>query len=263
MVTITDARSGRRRPVGSARHGLIRICEHLALPDGAPGIADMRVIVVGDVLLRAVERGGRQAALVWSVPEGAPAAAPAGFHRLVAALGAHPPSDIVPEPGVEAALGGAPDVRVGPAPRPDGAPDAWLRTGPVTAPALAPPEEEGKDLLALRLALLALPHADPASLPPDSLAAADRQLRRWRALTARWADSPSRPVPAGLRRQADACVADGLDTPAVLDLMGAVARGDELPDGAKFEAFALLDGVLGLELARDVGRGVPTGDPAD
>ncbi|GHJ39368.1 hypothetical protein [Streptomyces sp. TS71-3] len=279
MVTITDGRTGRPAEVPSARHGLLRLCEHLAMPGGAPGTGDMRVVVVGDVLLRVLERTGVQVAMVWDVPDGTAAESPAPFHPVVAALGAHPPSDVVRGAGVTAALGGQPDVRVGPAPGGNDGPGgngstdgngstrgstggaagggggegAWLRIGPATAEPLPAPEQGGSDLLAVRLALLDLPHGDPAKLDRRSLEAADEELRRWRALTARWATSPSRPVPPELRRQAESRLADDLDTRAVLDLLREIATSDAVPDGVKFETFALLDGVLGLELAREVG----------
>jgi hypothetical protein len=59
------------------------------------------------------------------------------------------------------------------------------------------------------------------------------------------------------RRYADAVTDafdDDLDTPrALLELQALQADGG-VPDGAKFEAFAAMDRLFGLDLAREVGR---------
>ena len=59
------------------------------------------------------------------------------------------------------------------------------------------------------------------------------------------------------RRYADAITAaftDGLDTPAVLGELAELAGDPDVPDGVKFETFAAADRLVGLDLARDVGR---------
>ncbi len=55
-------------------------------------------------------------------------------------------------------------------------------------------------------------------------------------------------------RQAHAALADDLGVPAVLDMLVGVATRADVPAGAKFETFAFLDRVLGLDLAREVGH---------
>jgi cysteinyl-tRNA synthetase len=47
---------------------------------------------------------------------------------------------------------------------------------------------------------------------------------------------------------------DDLDTPAALRVLRALEKDSEIPPGAKFETFAHLDHLLGLDLARDIGR---------
>ncbi|WP_326648155.1 MULTISPECIES: hypothetical protein [unclassified Streptomyces] len=42
--------------------------------------------------------------------------------------------------------------------------------------------------------------------------------------------------------------------PAVLDLLASVERDPDVPGGARFETFAYLDRVLGMDLAREVGH---------
>ncbi len=254
MLEITDARSGLR--TRAARGGLLALHEHLALPGGVITAEDMRVLVVGDVLLRSVEMNGGQVTLRCAVqgdialPDGL-----APFRRTISGLGVHPPAEVITDRGVRGAAGGAPAVRVSADEPPDDDPAAWLRIGPV----LEPPADlsrwaQGEDASAVRLALLARPHESPVSLASHELAGAGRELQRWRSLVAHWATRPSRPVPADIRRTADAAMADDLGTPAVLELLRAVEAADDLPDGAKFETFALLDGVLGLDLACGIGQ---------
>lgn len=79
-------------------------------------------------------------------------------------------------------------------------------------------------------------------------------LTRWRGLVALWARSPSG---AMSRRYADAITgafAGDLDTAVALREMDALAADPGEPDGVKFETFAAADMLLGLDLARDIGR---------
>lgn len=112
----------------------------------------------------------------------------------------------------------------------------------------------GLDPLAIRLAFLEHRYRQQMNLSWDTLEAADRTLRRWRERVAEWATSPSAPMPA---RYADAVVAafeDDLDTPAALRELRALERDTDVPPGAKFETFAHTDQLLGLDVARDVGK---------
>jgi hypothetical protein len=45
-----------------------------------------------------------------------------------------------------------------------------------------------------------------------------------------------------------------LDTTSLLALLHDLAHGADMPAGAKFETFLYADRVLGLDLARDIGR---------
>ncbi|MET8631747.1 hypothetical protein [Streptomyces sp. NPDC004680] len=110
------------------------------------------------------------------------------------------------------------------------------------------------DPLAVRLALLSTPYRRPVTLTADRLADAVRTLRAWRQQVAGWADSPSKPVPADIVGRANAALAEDLATGGMLDVLRQVETDETISDGAKFETFALLDRVLGLELTRDIGR---------
>jgi cysteinyl-tRNA synthetase len=118
----------------------------------------------------------------------------------------------------------------------------------------------GLDPLALRLAFLEHRYRQQMNLTRDTLEAAGKTLRRWRERVAGWARSPSAVMPA---RYADAAVAafeDDLDTPAALRELRGLERDPDVPPGAKFETFAYLDQLFGLDLARDVGK--PAAAPA-
>ncbi len=112
----------------------------------------------------------------------------------------------------------------------------------------------GLDPLALRLALLEHRYRQQMNLTWDTLTAADGTLRRWRRRVAEWADSPSRPMCAEVAAAIGAAFDDDLDTPAALLALRRLEKDPRVPPGAKFETFAHADRLLGLDLARDIGR---------
>jgi cysteinyl-tRNA synthetase len=114
--------------------------------------------------------------------------------------------------------------------------------------------DRGYDPLALRLAFLGTRYRTQTDLSWDTIAAADQQLTRWRGKVAGWAEQPSRPMPTDLVAEAAAAFHHDLDTPRALQVLRRIEKSDALPDGARFEAFAHLDRLLGLDLARAVGQ---------
>jgi cysteinyl-tRNA synthetase len=114
--------------------------------------------------------------------------------------------------------------------------------------------DRGLDPLALRLAFLEHRYRQQMNLTWDTLSAADRTVRRWRELVAEWACSPSKPMSAEVARQIAAAFDDDLDTPAALQALRTLEKDPEIEPGAKFESFAHADQLLGLDLARDIGR---------
>jgi cysteinyl-tRNA synthetase len=114
--------------------------------------------------------------------------------------------------------------------------------------------ERGLDPLALRLALLDHRYRQQMNLTWDTLEAADGTLRRWRARLAEWANSPSEPMRAQVTAALAAAFDDDLDTPAALRALRSLEKDGEIAPGSKFETFAHADNLLGLDLARDVGR---------
>ncbi|MEU2837701.1 hypothetical protein ABZ776_11500 [Streptomyces sp. NPDC007076] len=277
MLRITDTRTGHLVEIPAAPRRLLRSRVHLpAVGEGADtgiGPLHLRVPLIGDVLARTAELNGLQVVTVLTTPELTPDRAGA-LARVMAVLGIHPPA-VVGAHRPDAALGGPADVQVvaggtdvddardgarievagvAAVPSPEGVPDPGGLFGP-DLPDLPDPEEpEAADPLAVRLLLLGLPYGTPVTVTGPALAEARRTLREWRRSVADWAQEPSRPVPADLLRQAHAAFAEDLDVAAVLGLLAEVAERSDLPPGAKFETFAHLDRVLGLDLARDVGH---------
>jgi len=115
-------------------------------------------------------------------------------------------------------------------------------------------ESRGLDPLAVRLGFLQARYRQQANLSWAGLAAADRTLSRWRAKVADWAESPSEPMCAGYVERVVAAFDDDLDTPQAVVVLRELERDEVVPPGSKFETFAHLDRLFGLDLARDVGR---------
>ncbi|MFD0339479.1 hypothetical protein ACFVH0_12405 [Streptomyces sp. NPDC127117] len=279
MLRITDTRTGHLVEVPAAPRRLLRSRVHL--PDigtGPPtgtgpatgtgiGPLHLRVPLIGDVLARTAELNGLQVVTVLTTPELTPDRARA-LDRVMAVLGIHPPA-VVGAHRPEAALGGPADVHVVAR---DAVPDdaqggALIEVGRVvTAPQAegvpdpgTPDPADTADPLAVRLLLLSSPHGTPVTVTGAALAGARQTLRDWRRSVADWAQEPSRPIPADLLRQSHEALAEDLDVASVLALLAGVAARSDVPAGAKFETFAHLDRVLGLDLARDVGHQRPTG----
>jgi cysteinyl-tRNA synthetase len=114
--------------------------------------------------------------------------------------------------------------------------------------------DRGLDPLALRLAFLEHRYRQQMNLTWDTLEDAGKTLRRWREQVAAWACEPSAPMS---RRHTDAVVAafdSDLDTPAAMRELRGLERDPGVAPGAKFETFAHLDQLFGLDLARDIGK---------
>ncbi|MFD6550046.1 hypothetical protein [Streptomyces sp. NPDC058398] len=255
MLRILDARTGETVDAALARRGLVRVHAH---PPGFD-VTGLRVLLVADILMRALEIGGNPAwATLTSVPDPAVSEEPAdpgdretswngtGFRARAAELGIRPfedHRDTGPGPAatrtIDVVVQGA-EVTDGP--RVEVAP---VDTGHGSAPAPGDPT-------ALRLALLARRRDLPLSLDAETLAEAEGTLARWRAAVAGWATRPSKPVPEDVRLRLRAAWEDDLDVIAVLDVLRSVETSD-IAEGARFETYAHADRLLGLELTREIG----------
>ena len=204
----------------------------------------------------------------------------AGHAAARAALNIHPPARIAPasEPVERTAdfprrprrpggtppfdIGtGAPDWFTGRTAWPGGPALAWLLAAPAGGaradadtprdlPGLA---GRGLDPLALRLVLLGTPYRDGLNLNWGVLEAAGKTLQHWRESVAEWALSPSAAMSARYADAVTAAFENDLDTPAAVRELDALAADRDVPPGAKFETFAALDRLFGLDLARDIG----------
>jgi hypothetical protein len=243
VLRLRDARSGQLTQVRAVRREL-RVC----VAGDAGGAAQLRAWFAADLIRRVAERHNLPTS-VWQQPgEGA---AGRELAEAAGALNIHPAQGHG-EPPVP------PDILVSPEEGPGGG--LWARPASValagtgTGPLIAELTGQGADPLAFRLALLGRRYREPLELAWEGLAAAGAALARWRAQVAAWAQSPSRPMPGGHVTAALAAFDDDLDTAAALRVLESLAADSGVADGAKFEAFAYLDRLLGLDLASEVGR---------
>ncbi|MEV6752910.1 hypothetical protein [Streptomyces sp. NPDC051214] len=244
MLSIVDDLAG---------FGPLRMCAHAQSADDPDDLTGLRVLLVADVLARVAELRGRTVLVGWTCPPAAAADAagirPADAHGTVDELAG--------------ALGGPPTVHLTSRTY-EGAGGLSLHVGEAATAGGAAPgadadrtdadQKPARDALALRLLLLGRPHHEPVDVSEQAVDAADEKLANWRRSVAAWADEPSKAMPADFVDRARASLENGLDTPAVLRLLGALETAPDVPGGAKFETFAHLDRVLGLEVVRDVGR---------
>jgi hypothetical protein len=263
VLRLLDARTGSPAEVRPARRGVLRVCAHAPQAAAQPDITALRVLLTADLLARAAELRGMQVLTAVQLTGASPAQA-AAVEGSASVLGIHPPAFYGSCRDAPSSLGGPADVHLlgqGASMEPgqagllvtigaarldtaDGHPDA-AAGGPLTG--------HRHDPLAVRLALMSFPGQRPAALADGELGRADETVARWRQLVARWAESPSRPVPAaiaGTMREAFG----GLDIVAVLALLRGLPADANVPAGAKFETFVYADRILGLDLARDIGR---------
>ncbi|MFE3264854.1 hypothetical protein [Streptomyces sp. NPDC059215] len=264
MLRITDARTGETVDAVRARRGLTRVEAHVAGDD----LSALRVLLVADVLARALELGGTPVVTVADPPAGLRALADAlGIRRAEGERGgAGPALHVVGTTGGSAdgpaSEGSASD---GPAPSDGPPPSDEDPAGRATViPGLPDPERDGvrvevapvsgtADHALLRMILLTTPRGHSLDLAAADLDGSRETLARWRKAVAGWATRPSRPVPEPVRQELRAAWEDDLDVPAVLAVLRRVEHAEDVPDGARFETYAYADRLLGLELTRDIG----------
>lgn len=240
-MRLYDLHRGQVTDVEPARRRLLRLQVAAPAQGDRAHLGDLRTFVVGDLIRRNAERRK----LVVQAGQDAGGAADGVILGL--------------RPAEERHLDGVADVRVG-GPDPGDRARHWTaagavrfdgRDGPVF---LADVTGRGLDPLAVRLAFLQQPYRDDLDLTWPALADADQALRTWRGLVAEWATHPSRPLSAPHAAEVTGAFDNDLSAPAALVTLRALAASAQVPPGAKFETLAHLDQLLGLDLARDVGR---------
>lgn len=238
VLRIIDSRTGEPVEAAPARRGLTRVEAHASGLDATA----LRVLLVSDLLVRALELGGTP---VWSLLTGDHEQPE--LRAAARALGIRPFED---GGDLGSGLGEAQVLHV--------AAEGGATTGgvlvavaPVESPTTAAPDLS--DPGALRLALLSHARRLPVRLDADALAEARRTLGHWRGSVAGWARRASRPVPDEVRVRLRTAWEDDLNVPEVLEVLRQVETWPDLPDGARFETYAYADRLLGLELTRDIG----------
>ena len=258
-----DARNGRRAEVRLGRPGMLRVGAHVSQgTSGEPGWADVRVLLVADLLTRVAELQGLQALTAVVFPHELPAE-PGFAERAADLLGVHPPAARASSPRTAVTPGGPLDVHIT---GPGDVDDRWgglvAQAGPVRMDSANSGESglagvgtaaAGEDPLVIRLALMSCPHNHVADLGEGVLARVGKAATQWRNQVAGWAESPSKPMPERISTALDSAFGD-LDLPRALALLTALAKDRDIPDGARFETFVFADRVLGLDLARHIGR---------
>ena len=256
-----DARTGSPTEVRPARPGVLRVCAHVQQAEAGSGITALRVLLVADLLARTAELTGLQVLTALEI-SGPLAGQAAALESDASALGIHPPAARTGPRDAPSSLGGPIDVRVlGQGADQDlaglivsvGAAHLGWTDSRREAAAGRLPAGDGHDPLAVRLALMSFPSHQPADLTDGVLGGARETLAYWRQRVALWAESPSQPMPAHIADAASAAFSD-LDTASALTLLRGLAPDAGMPAGAKFETFVYADRVLGLDLARDIGR---------
>ncbi|MCF8529859.1 MAG: cysteine--tRNA ligase [Candidatus Nanopelagicales bacterium] len=114
--------------------------------------------------------------------------------------------------------------------------------------------DRGYDPLALRLAFLQHRYRSQMNLTWDVIASANDQLQKWRTKVNEWSTSPSAPMAQEYLDRFTNLFFDDLNTPLAINELRALERDADVADGAKCETFIHLDRLLGLDLARDIGK---------
>jgi hypothetical protein len=229
------------------------------------GLGQLRGYLVADLLRRYAERAGLAPAVIDLRPAGE-----AGLRAACGRLNIHPPGHTLTEPFDAGQLAGQfPDgirepvfdvgVRAAgetPDPAAEGLAGHWIQVaGAAAGPATDGEQVElGEEPLAVRIKLMRQGYGEELTADPSPRDGADGDLARWRQLVAGWARSPSGAMSKPYADAITGAFTDGLDTPAALRELAALADDPSVPDGVKFETFAAADRLVGLDLARDVGR---------
>ncbi len=116
--------------------------------------------------------------------------------------------------------------------------------------------DKGFDPLALRLAFMQHRYRSQMNLTWEVIEAANEQLMRWRTRINEWSESFSEPMSQTHVDTFTDFFFDDLNTPAAINDLRNLERDPSISVGSKFETFIHLDSLLGLDLARDIGKKV-------
>lgn len=229
------------------------------------GLRQARAYLAADLLRRVSERSGLLPSVIDLSPDREDE-----LRAACAELNIHPPRQTLPRPVSGANLAGL---------FPDGAREPVFDIGVRLTADLADPVDPADERLAghwlevaatgeekvalgaepLSVRLMLMWHGYGEPLPGGAeadgeTADAAATLARWRRRVAEWARSPSGPMSRRYAEAITTAFAGDLDTAAALRELAALEEDPGEPDGVKFETFAAADRLLGLDLARDIGR---------
>jgi hypothetical protein len=272
VLRLYDAATREVAAIRPGHRGELRVLAvaPVAADPGDPDLAQLRAWLLPDQIRRTAERRS----LVPTVCEVTAPGGPGGEPLPAAvreALNIHPPARIAPdaeplEATVDFAGGGTPAFDIGTGDT------GWLAgldvvryhaapTGNGTAGPdghgprrLSELTARGIDPLAARLGFMQQRYRDGVDLGWDQVASWDKVLTGWRITVAQWANSPSAAMSAPYADAITAAFEDDLDAPAALRQLQLLGDDADVTPGAKFETFAAADRLLGLDLARDIGR---------
>lgn len=254
MLRLHDVRTGSATGLRTRRHHLVRLWVHGESAQGGSATL-LRALLLADVITRVLELRGWQILTTLTLPD-RPREQSAKLKADAEQLNIHPPAAFTTVPEAEAYLDGAPDLHIAAhPPHPDlEATAPWIRVATVQPAGARASEAEP---LAARLALLSAHYQEPVALTGQTVSDARALIERWRERVATWATEPSRPLHRDTAQCCQDAAEDDLDTVRALAALRTLENDPAVPGGAKFETFVYLDRIVGLDLAREVGRPRP------
>lgn len=114
--------------------------------------------------------------------------------------------------------------------------------------------DRGYDPLALRLAFMQHKYRSQMNLTWELIESSQDLLERWRHKVNIWSQSESQAMNQELVDEISGYFSQDLNTPMAVNALRILEKNPGVSDGAKFEIFAHLDSLFGLDLAREVGK---------
>ena len=114
--------------------------------------------------------------------------------------------------------------------------------------------DRGYDPLVIRLAFLQHKYRSQMNLTWEVLASSQELLDRWRRKVNVWSQSESQAMDQELITEIAGHFSQDLNTPMAVNALRTLEKNPQISDGSKFEMFAYLDSLFGLDLTREVGQ---------
>ena len=114
--------------------------------------------------------------------------------------------------------------------------------------------DRGYDPLAIRLAFMQHKYRSQMNLTWEVIQSSQELLERWRRKVNQWSQSESQAMDPSVVAEISGYFSADLNTPMAVNAMRKLEKNSEISDGTKFEIFAHVDSLFGLDLVRDVGK---------